>query len=366
MSGAAASGRERETPVTTDPGAIWRVIHGYTGYWSAVAAVRLGLFDALAAAAASPGDHAPGDDAPADTGLDAGELARRCAAGPDAVQVIADALTAIGLLQHDGGRYRLSPAADAHLVRGRPAPMAELLLWSPGPVVNWPALACTAQGTAPPSPVEDDAADFYAHLVDATFGSQLGVARAVLVSLDIVPGARILELGAGRGPWTSALLSADPTASAVLNDLPGVIERGAGPLGPEAGRCTFVAGDYLTASLPDGAFDVVVLGHVLRAEPDERARRLVARGAGLLAPGGRMIVTEYLAGRDPTTHPQPALLAATMLAATRHGRVVTAEVVEGWLAAAGCAVVARPGPVANTDVLVAARDPLAAPSEGAP
>ena len=35
------SGGEREVP-RADPGAVWRVIHGYTGYWSTVAGVRLG------------------------------------------------------------------------------------------------------------------------------------------------------------------------------------------------------------------------------------------------------------------------------------------------------------------------------------
>jgi O-methyltransferase domain/Dimerisation domain len=324
--------------VTTDPGAVWRVIHGYTGYWVAVAGVKLGVFDALA-------------DGP----LDATDLAARCGAAPRPAGVIADGLTAIGLLTRDDAGYALSDTAAAHLVTGRPAAMADLLVWSPGPEANWPLLDEIARGGRPPAPIEDDAAAFYERLVDATLPSQLVVARAALGALEPAPGCSLLELGAGRAPWASALLDRDPVATAVVNDLPEVLEGTPPALGASATRCSFVAGDYLGTDIPAGPFDLVVLGHVLRAEPDERARRLVGLAAGRLAPGGRLVVTEYLGGRDPATHPQPALLAATMLAATVDGRICTADEIETWLGAAGCRVVAGPGPVANTDILIAER-----------
>jgi hypothetical protein len=324
--------------VTADPGAVWRVIHGYTGYWVAVAGVRLGVFDALA-------------DGP----LDATDLAARCGAAPRPVGVIADGLTAIGLLVRDDAGYALSDAAAAHLVTGCPASMADLLVWSPGPEANWPLLDEIARGGRPPAPIEDDAAAFYERLVDATLPSQVVVARAALGALGPGPGCSLLELGAGRAPWASVLLAGDPAANAVVNDLPEVLEGTPRALGALAARCSFVAGDYLGADIPAGPFDLVVLGHVLRAEPDERARPLVALAAGRLAPAGRLVVTEYLGGRDPSTHPQPALLAATMLAATVDGRICTMDEIESWLGAAGCRVVAGPGPVANTDIVIAER-----------
>ena len=335
-----------EPAFVSDPGAVWRVIHGYTGYWVAVTGVRLGVFDALA-------------DGP----LDQRELAGRCAANEERVAVIADALAAIGLLGRDADGYHLTDAAAAHLVAGRPGSMGELLVWSPGPAANWPALDRTVRGNPPPAPVEDDPTGFYSHLVEATFPSQLAVARGVLGLLRPRTGARLLELGAGRGPWTTALLAADPGASAVLNDLAGIIENATCSLGPLADRCAFVPGDYLSVPLPPGPYDLVVLGHVLRAEPDARAGELVARSAACLAPNGRLLIAEYLGGRDPVAHPQPALLAATMLAATVHGRICCAGQIEAWLAAAGCQVVARPEPIANTDIIVAAP---AARSGGAP
>jgi hypothetical protein len=52
-----------------------------------------------------------------------------------------------------------------------------------------------------------------------------------------------------------------------------------------------------------------------------------------------------------------------MLCATVDGRVRTAGQIGGWLEAAGLSVAARPDPIANTDIIVAAP---AARSEGAP
>ncbi|MDE3205737.1 MAG: methyltransferase [Acidobacteriota bacterium] len=329
----------------SDPGFIWGTIHGSTGYWVAAAAVRLGLFDAL-----QPGP------------LDADGLARVCQAEPAAVAVIADALVATGLLvPHEGG-YELSEAAAAHLVRDAPMAMADLLLWSPGPASNWPVLDRIARGERPPEPIDDHAPAFYSKLVDATLPSQLLVARSVITTLGLPEGARLLEPGAGRAPWATAVLSADPRSSAVVNDFAEVLSGTEANLGDQAARCQLVSGDYLEADWPPPAYDLVVLGHVLRAEPDRRAALLVERAAAALAPGGRLVVTEYLGGRSPLDHPHAALLGATMLAGTLEGRLCSPALLEGWLTGAGLEVVARPEPVANTDVIIATHATTGGPS----
>ncbi len=321
---------------TADASRVWDVINGYTRYWSVVTGVELGVFDALA-------------DGP----LEVTTLAQRCGAEPRRLAVLADALVAAGLLDGTPSVYALSATAEAHLVHGRDRSMCDLLAWSPGPQENWPALAGTVRGALPPAPVDDDAA-FYARLAAATRPSQLAVARAALGALDLPSRARVLELGAGAAPWAAALLGADPAASAVVNDFAGVVEHAEHLLGELSARCRFVAGDYLDAQLPAGPYDLVVLAHVLRAEPDDRAAALVARAASLLSEDGRLVVAEYLGGRDPRVHPHAALLGVTMLAATRHGRLCTVEELSAWLAAAGCSVVAHLDPLANTDVVVAA------------
>jgi hypothetical protein len=321
---------------TAEPGQVWRVINGFGTYWATVAGVRLGLFDALAAGPA---------------GADA--LAPELGGEPDRIAVLADALVAAGLLERDDAGYRLTPTADALLVRGRPRAMHDLLLWSPGPHANWVGLDAIVRGAPPPEPIEDDAAVFYARLAAATSPTQRAVAAAVLPQLGLPAGARLLELGAGAAPWAATMLATDAAATAVVNDLPGVVPVTTEALQPFGDRVAFAAGDYLAADLPPGPYDVVVLGHVLRAERRERAAALVARAAAALGAGGALVVTEYLGGRDPARHPQAALLGLTMLAGTAAGGLCTRADVEAWLAAARCGAVRLLDPVANTDVVVA-------------
>ena len=320
-----------------DPAAVWRIINGFAGYWIVVAAIRLGLFDALASGP-----------------LTGAELALGAGGDHERTVVLADALVALGLLERDADAYRLTATAAELLVDDRPRSMRDLVLWSPGPYDNWPALEHTVRDGRPPSPIDDAPAAFYAHLVRATRPSQLVVARAALPQLDLAAGAQLLELGAGGAPWSTALLESDASAGATVNDLAVVIDAARAALVGFGGRVRFVAGDYLRVDVPARAFDVVVLGHVLRAESAARARQLVKKAAAALKPGGRLVIAEYLGGRDPATFAQPALLAVTMMAATVEGRLCTDESVAGWLHAASCCELARLDPVLNTDLIVAA------------
>ncbi len=84
----------------------------------------------------------------------------------------------------------------------------------------------------------------------------------------------MLDLGAGGAPWSVAILQANDGATAVVNDLPGVVDVARRKL-DEFGvidRCELRPGDFHTIDIADGAFDIVVLGHVCRAEGRQGAR----------------------------------------------------------------------------------------------
>jgi ubiquinone/menaquinone biosynthesis C-methylase UbiE len=316
-----------------DPGAVWRVINGCSAYFVAVAGVRLGVFDALASGP-----------------LDAPTLAARCGAPATRVQMLCDALVGIGLLGRDGAAYVNTPESDTFLVGERPRSMRDLLLHSPGPFENWPALAGTVRGESPPQVV---GGDFYRDLVRATFPTQYAAACALRDDLGTV--TRVLDLGAGAAPWAIALLETNPDAGAVLNDLPAVIDitRESAAAHGCADRCSFVAGDYFDVELDDAAFDVVVLGHVLRAEGADGARRLLRRALGALRPGGTVVVADYFLDDDRQGPVNALLLGATMMAATPDGATFTRTAYRGWLADAGATSVEARQPVPFQEVLLA-------------
>ncbi len=261
------------TPRAVDPSAIWRVINGLSAYFVTVAAVELGVFDAL-----SSGPR------------DAAALAAEVGAAPGRLEVLCDALVGEGLLERRGDEYALTVDSDTFLVHGRPRSMRDLVLHSPGPWENWPALAGTVRGGTPPTVVDED---FYRMLVRATFPTQHTAATRLAESMG--PVEQVCDLGAGAAPWTVAFLEANPGARAVVNDLASVAQLAAEVI-DAAGltdRCAMLLGDYHEISLPEARFDVVILAHVLRAEGPARARSLVARATPRFGPVG--------ASSSPTT-----------------------------------------------------------------
>ncbi|WP_409328466.1 methyltransferase family protein [Trujillonella humicola] len=325
-------------PAPITPGPVWDVVNGLAGFGALAAALELGVVDALAAA---------GDD-----GLPADGLAAAVgAADAGRVELLAELLVSLGLLTTDGTRFGLTPVAARFLVRDSPASMAALAPLSPGPWSGWQRLAGTVRTGRPSDATVAELAAAYPALVRATAPTQAAVAAGVVRELagrGLWPDApRIADLGCGSAAWLVAMLGDRPAGTAVGVDLPAVLEvaRASVAAAGLTGRVDLLAADYLEADLPAGGADVVVLAHVLRAEPADRARRLLARAVELTAPGGVVVVADY-PRPDRADGPDPgrdAVLAAarhelvlslTMAAATA-GRGVSVADLRAWAAAAG-------------------------------
>jgi len=326
---------------------FWGLVNGFTGYFAALAADQLGVFTVLA-------------DGPADADV----IAERCGADPARMLTLLGGNVAAGTLERRPDGFALAPVADAHLVAGRPGYLGALLRHSPGPFDNWPSLADTVRGAGPPRDVGREEGQFLAELVQATFPVQLAVARAAVSSLlsgRLPAGATVLELGAGAAPWSVAVLEHDPSARAVVNDLPTVVplaQQSLAGIGAGTGvgdRATFLPGDYWQVDLPPDRFDLVVLGHVCRAEGDGGAAALVARGAAALAPGGVLVLAEYLLDDDLSGPAQAQLLGLTMAAGTARGGTFTHRQARAWLDGAGLVVEDEATPVPPTNLVVARR-----------
>jgi SAM-dependent methyltransferase len=340
-------------------GRFWNLVNGLAGYFAVLAADELGIFGALA------------ESGPAR----AEELAVRCCAVPSRLRAVLEGNVAVGALECRAGVFSLSALASTHLVPGEPGYLGPLLRYSPGPVENWPVLAATVRGAAPPRDVgkgkdvgvHDDATTegYLACLARATFPVQLAVARAVVdrlcdegrLGLGERPSVRVLDLGAGAAPWAVAVLERLATARAVVNDLPSVLPLASSELSKRGllERAELRAGSYFDVPLPSGDCDLVVLGHVCRAEGDVGAAALIARAVGALAPGGTLVVTEYLLDDDLAGPTQAQLLGTTMVANTEHGATFTHAEVRQWLNNVGLAVDGDYVPVPPTTVVLARR-----------
>ena len=120
---------------------------------------------------------------------------------------------------------------------------------------------------------------------------------AALPGLRGGPVRRVLDLGAGTGLMSEAVLSLHPEAELVLLDgaaemLEHARERLAGA------RATFVVAD-LREELPDGPFDAVVSALAIHHLEHEQNRDLLRRVVQVLRPGGAFVNAEHVAGATP-------------------------------------------------------------------
>ena len=106
----------------------------------------------------------------------------------------------------------------------------------------------------------------------------------------------------------------------------------------------FVPGDFDEPSFgrPEGEeWDYVLLANILHDHPPDRCAELVAEAAGLLAPGGTLLVYEWVINDDRTSPPDVALFALMMLVENEGGGTWTEDQIAGWTRDAGL----RPQPL---------------------
>lgn len=324
---------------------VWAVIEGYGRFHVLVSALELGVFDALDRIGPSTAD----------------ELAAEVNASATHLGTLLEGVVATGLLDRRFGRFELNDTARRYLLTDGPASMAELVPVSPGPLDNWRRLTDTVRRGEPAEPIEDDPAAFYVPLVEGTFTTINRCATRADLQLrySALHEPRVLDLGAGGAPWSVAVLRANPGATAVVNDLPGVIDVAARMLErfEVADRAELRPGDFHTIEVEPASFDLVVLGHVCRTEGTEGARHLIERAFTALRPGGRLLLSDYFCDRSRSLAGHALMMGVTMMASTRRGATFTYGDVADWLRAAGFEAVRLIEPIGFQELFVATRPP---------
>jgi SAM-dependent methyltransferase len=326
---------------------VWDVIEGYGRFHVLVSALELGVFDALEQLGPSTGS----------------ELAEVLGVSAPHLTTLLEGVVSTHLLDHRFGKFELNDTARRYLTTDGAASMSALVPVSPGPLANWRQLTDTVRSGHPADPVDDDPVAFYVPLVEGTFVTILRQATRAdgFIRYTALDSPRVLDLGAGGAPWSTAILTANPGATAVVNDLPGVIDVAARKLAERGllDRAELRPGDFHEIDLEDDHYDLVVLGHVCRAEGAERAGRLIDRAYRALAPGGRLVLSDYFADRQRSLAGHALMMGVTMMASTRHGEALGYGDVADRLRQAGFEAVRLIEPIGFQEAFVASKPPRA-------
>jgi predicted O-methyltransferase YrrM len=283
-------------------------------------------------------------------GAAAAEVAAAVRADPRATEMLLDALVAVGALTKTEGVYCSTDEMALHLDE-RPA-----LLHTVNMFHRWATLTdCVRAGTATLAPlVERDDPRWTQSFIAAMHRGAQDTAAELVRAVGVEGVGRLLDIGGGSGAYSIAFAQASPTLRAEVFDLEFVLPITRGHIG-EAGladRIATRAGDLRTDEFGPG-FDLVLLSSICHMLDPAENRDLLRRSFRAVAPGGRIVIHDFIAGPDRTAPRQAALFAINMLVATRAGSTYTEAEYESWLTEAGFCGFRRLDPAG--DLMVASR-----------
>lgn len=264
-------------------------------------------------------------------------LAAAAAAEPEALFRLLRALERMALVVRAGELWCNGQAAARYLVPGKADYMGDFLLYRRFMQGNWQGLT---EKLAPGRPARQEDLDYrernfrYVRAMDVLARQKAGeiVDRLPLTTL----AGPVLDAGGGAGALLRALQSRRPDLAMVLFDIPEVIEaaRRLYPLGADWSGITPMAGDFRNYHF-DRKFGLVILANFLHAYGPAEAAELLAKAAGLLAPGGRLLIHDYFPDRPGTSAEKGALYDLTMMLNTFNGACHESTAILGWLETLG-------------------------------
>jgi ubiquinone/menaquinone biosynthesis C-methylase UbiE len=305
-----------------------RVLDIASGYEPALileSAVRLEVFDAL--------DARP---------LTLAEVVERTKTSTRGMRALLDALVGMDLLERDGDRYALTDESAAYLVSTSPTYQGYMCKHvSRHLMPRWLRLTEVVRSGRPEQGVNEqaDGGAYFREFVEDIFPMSYEAACALAEELGVADARErvsVLDLAAGSGVWSIALAEASPRVRVTAVDWPAVlpVTRRIAARHGVADRFDFVEGNLLETDFGRG-HHIATLGHILHSEGAQRSQQLIRKTFDALAPGGTIVIAEFIVDEDRTGPPGALIFAVTMLVNTDAGDTFTYSQMAQWLQNAG-------------------------------
>lgn len=322
------------TQMQWNPASLMEFSGSYWGVGALHAAVGLGLFSHLE-----------------DGSMPASELAPRIGADLRALNMLLEALCALGLLEKEQEHYRNTAFAKEYLDKKSPTYLGQILMHHHHLMESWVHLDQAVLSGKPlreRSSFSDE--DWRENFLLGMFNIANLLAPILVPQIDIGDRTRLLDLGGGPGTYAVHFCHKYPEMQACVYDLPttrafaeSIISR----FGLRD-RIDFQDGNFLEQGI-NGRYDIAWLSHILHGEGPEGCRRILDRAVKALEPGGMILVHEFVLDDEGPGPVFPALFSLNMLVGTESGQAYRGKELVAMLEGAGAKNVRRlplmiPGP----------------------
>jgi (2Fe-2S) ferredoxin/SAM-dependent methyltransferase len=271
-------------------------------------------------------------------GATAAQAAVGLGADPRATEMLLNALVSLRLLVKQGGVFRNSPMAARYLTGGSPDNARPALLHTAHLWQRWSTLTeCVRAGTAI---ARDESAgrgeDWTEAFIAAMHRNASERAPVVVRAVGAENVRRMLDVGGGSGAYSIAFARANNGLRADILDLAAVepIARRHIEAAGVADRVEVRAGDLRSDRLGEG-YDLVFVSAICHMLSPGENLDLLRRCREALAPGGRVVIQDFILEADKTAPRFAALFALNMLVGTRGGSSYSEPEYAGWLGEAG-------------------------------
>lgn len=299
------------------------------GYWQTCAlhaGVHLRLFSMI-------GDHS----------LTADEVAKRLKTPARGVEMLLNALCALGLLRKAKGLYANTPESTIFLVEESPGYIGHIIAHHYHLVPAWSQLP---QAVMSGKPVRKRSSFGEAEEREGFLMGMYNLAMQIAPGLSREIGLKgqhhLLDLGGGPGTYAIHFCLANPDLRATVYDLP-TTEPFAAKTIERFGlshRIDFRAGNYVDEEIK-GAYDVAWLSHVLHGEGPEDCERILMNVVSAVENGGLILIHDFILDDSFDGPLFPALFSLNMLINTQEGRSYTEAQLKEMLENAGVKEIQR-------------------------
>ena len=265
------------------------------------------------------------------------EISQKLNGAQKGVDRLLNALTAMDLLVKTDGIYANSPESKSFLAKDSEKYIGHIIMHHHHLMESWSQLdqaVITGCPVRTRSSFSND--EWRESFLMGMFNLAMGLAPKLVPLIDLSSCRRLLDLGGGPGTYAIHFCLNNPRLKATVYDLPTTrpfAEKTIKRFKLED-RIQFVDGNYLTDAI-DGHFDAIWLSHILHGEGPDDCRLMIQKAVGALAPGGRIIIHDFILNNHMDGPLFPALFSLNMLLGTESGQSYSEDQIIDMLADAG-------------------------------